>query len=469
MARHTGARLHRIQRRAEQIADSLADELVAEDTGATHVVNQLSARLRWPSPEVALPALTQLWSRSLLDDSLVVARPAIKRSIITLLEPNYEGRGRAYGDIVGLMTQSRRQLGYEEEQFATGSTEEDQRLVLFHRGQYLQTAADAHALFRLQLGDRILAVSRILLGVAEPSSLGPEFPHPARVSSSARDFWVGLHLRLALPISIARFNAADPGTHLALLPRAFYLQTEVPIRDGRPVISYTSAEIRQGLAARLEWGAATGEAALTAFPLIPVGEDLWVTSAALLADSLAPFMLESVRQADQWEAAVGQPFEDEINEFFRSRDFTSGPVSAAGRWHPSGLGAEILGREVNRQLTSRPDLPRLAGQIDVLAIGPYGCIVVECKSVSAMIKIKNTFGRLSPDDAESWRSKLLAKVEWLHARLDRGVAWAAVIVEGVHYLNEAELKATVPVLPFEPLQSTIDSWQAKSRALGLER
>jgi hypothetical protein len=76
----------------------------------------------------------------------------------------------------------------------------------------------------------------------------------------------------------------------------------------------------------------------------------------------------------------------------------------------------------------------------------------------------NTFGRMSPDDAESWRSKLLAKIEWLHARLDRGIDWGAVTVEGLQYLNEAELSAKIPVLPFELLQSVVDRALAKSES-----
>jgi len=459
MTRHTGARLSRIRRRAHQIADRVADQIIVDDIDTADAAQEIRADLRQPSPEFAIPALALLWSRSVVDDSLDTARPAIKRSILTLLEPNYEGHGRAYGDIVALVARSRQQLAHEEEQFATSAAQENDRLALFSEGQYLQTVTDAHALLRMPVGARILAVSRILMGVAEPSSLGPDFPHLRRVPSSARDFWAGLHLRLALPLLIARFNRTDPGTHLALLPRMFDLLVAVPDHDGPPGIRYTSAEIQLGLAGRREWGVARGEAALTAFPLLPVGDDLCVTSEALLADSLAPFMLEAIRLEDQWETAIAQPFEDEINQFFVSRVFVSGPVSATGRWHPSGPGAESWEREVNRQLASRPDLPSLAGQIDVLAIGPQGCIVVECKSVSAMTRFQNTFGRVSPDDAESWRSKLLAKVEWLQARLHQGVAWSAVVVEGVLYLNEAEARATVPVLPFELLKSAIDGWQ----------
>ena len=66
---------------------------------------------------------------------------------------------------------------YEEKQFDSGSTEEDQRLVLFQRGEFLQTAADAHALFRFPLGERILAVSKILLGTDEPRSLRSDLVH----------------------------------------------------------------------------------------------------------------------------------------------------------------------------------------------------------------------------------------------------------------------------------------------------
>jgi hypothetical protein len=463
MASYDDARLNRIRRRAQQTADRLADELIAGNTEATGADDELIAQQRLPSPEVAIPALIHVWSRSLQDDSLAAARPAIKRSMMTLLQPDYDGHGRAYGDIVGLVAQSHQLLALEAEQLEDDLTPEGQRLVLLHRGEWLQTAADAQALFRLALYDRIVAVSRILLGTAEPSSLGPEFPHLARVSPSAREFWVGLHLRLALPISIARFNFADPATHLALLPRKFYLQVAA-VAAGSPALSYTSVEIQERLAARLGWGAATGEAALTAFPLIPVGQNLWATSMSLIADSLAPFMLEAIRQADQWEAAIGQPFEDEVNRFFRSRGFASGPVSAGGRWQPSGPGAEVLSIEVNRQLAMRSDLLGLSGQVDVLAIGQHGGYVIECKSISAMIRMTNTFGRMSPDDAESWRSKLLAKIEWLYARLDRGIDWGAVTVEGLQYLNEAELSAKIPVLPFALLQSVVDRALAKSES-----
>ena len=103
MASYDDARLNRIRRRAQQTADRLADELIAGHTEATGADDELIAEQRWPSPEVAIPALIHIWSRSLHDESLAAARPAIKRSIMTLLQPGYDGHGRAYGDIVGLV------------------------------------------------------------------------------------------------------------------------------------------------------------------------------------------------------------------------------------------------------------------------------------------------------------------------------------------------------------------------------
>jgi hypothetical protein len=78
-----------------------------------------------------------------------------------------------------------------------------------------------------------------------------------------------------------------------------------------------------------------------------------------------------------------------------------------------------------------------------------------------MIKPTNTFGRMSPDDAESWRSKLSAKIAWLQARLGRPVDLGVVTVEGLQYLNSAEESADIPVLPFELLQTMVDDGLAE--------
>jgi hypothetical protein len=45
-----------------------------------------------------------------------------------------------------------------------------------------------------------------------------------------------------------------------------------------------------------------------------------------------------------------------------------------------------------------------------------------------------------------------------------GIDWGAVAVEGLHYLNEPELKAKIPVLPFELLQDVVDRVLAKSES-----
>ncbi|UCZ63255.1 hypothetical protein [Mycolicibacterium phocaicum] len=226
-------------------------------------------------------------------------------------------------------------------------------------------------------------------------------------------------------------------------------------------VSYTSVEIHSLLAARLEWGAVTEEAALTAFPLIPVGEDLWATSFGLIADSLAPFMLEAIRLESQWETAIAQPFEDEVNDFLRLRGFASGPVSANGHWDARGPGADTLRAAINRQLAASTGSSPLTGQVDVLAMGRHGCFVIECKSLSAMIKPTNTFGRLSPIDAESWRSKLASKIAWLQPRLGRIIDLGVVTVEGLQYLHSAEETADIPVMPFDLLKSTIDEGLAQ--------
>ncbi|WP_163911178.1 hypothetical protein [Mycolicibacterium aubagnense] len=252
MAGYSIARLNRIQRRSTAATNRLAGDLLSGGILNSPANTEIEMPRQLPSSEMAMPTLVELWSRSLHDDSLIAVRPVIKRSIITLMRSGYNGDGRAYGDLVALVSYLHRELALEAQQ-AEDWTVERQRIVLFQRGQSLQTAPDAHSLFNLDFDRRLVAISRILAGTLQPSDLGPQFRHLSRVSAQARDVWVGLHVRLALPASISRFNADNPAGDLVLLPRKFYLQLNATGPAGNAHISYTSDDIHALMAGRIRW------------------------------------------------------------------------------------------------------------------------------------------------------------------------------------------------------------------------
>lgn len=108
-----------------------------------------------------------------------------------------------------------------------------------------------------------------------------------------------------------------------------------------------------------------------------------------------------------YKALFSRPFEDEIENYLRSRGFRAGHVSDAGAWSTQ---------------TGTVDLRKVAGstppgEIDVLAIGSEGrSLVVECKCLKLPhneSRLQTLLGGLGEEDAAGYFGKLSNKAAWV--------------------------------------------------------
>jgi hypothetical protein len=304
-------------------------------------------------------------------------------------------------------------------------------------GEHMQTARDANGLLDLGFARSLRVLASVLNGVGDPALLRDHAPHLALVPpvGPGREIWLGVYLRLALLVSIERFNPRGDGGSLAVLPQEFYNQGFFGDSAGESSVVLTSQDIRRlAVPAGAELGP-MGDEAVVANPLIPAG-DYYVTSRAIVLDSIAPWLMANIERSGFWQQAVGDVFEAEVQSLLRAHGFVAGEVTQGGHWRHGSTDPGAV--EIARRLAGHGARSGLSGQIDVLAVRDDAIFVLECKSISTMARAMNTTGKLSPEDQDAYRSKLRTKVRWVRDAVGREIAIAFVVVEGAAVIDATQ-------------------------------
>jgi len=433
---------------------------------ATEFVDRLGALEQLPGPPLsgvetaaaavdrrwAVPALVAAWNATLAGREFAAERPEIKRALVSVLRHSQSGGSRSTRDLLRLLGAAGEAYAAESELLARpwisaleAVPEQDQSLSLRVAGDELQTAPDAAGLAHLGFFEAVALLAEILDGSVAPSALADIAPVLSRVpvTESTRDLWFGVYMRFAVLVSIARFNIGQPDDGLSVLPQQFYNQVSL-FADGAMLgtVSATAEDIRRVLSpSPAGISDPDAESVITMFPLHESGP-YYVTSARLVLDSIAPWILRKVHDFGFWESAVSFPFEQKIIATLQKHGFTAGPVEdKSGHWNTNSRSAAT--EELRRALGMAASKP--PGQIDVLAYRHDGLFLIEAKSILGFGR--NISDRLGPADMNAWRSKLQAKANWL---TNQGLQpdLTCIVLEGVAYLSGTEANSAVPIVPF---------------------
>jgi hypothetical protein len=304
-------------------------------------------------------------------------------------------------------------------------------------GSTLQLAADA---VELGWSPNLAALARVVDG-ADPKIELSQLPHLKAVPTGARyqRLWRGLYLRYAVMRSVIRFNGnIDAGT-IATLPRRFFSQTMFVGGESPASVIFTSDDIRDLLvASRLSGKPGQDDRELTAYPLHPAGIG-YVTSQALIVDSIAPWLQQTILELDLWSPVVSEPFEQAMLNVLRRHGFVAGGVDEGGHWDLP----EALAHYPPEVQTIAESLARHGGspgEIDALGWHEeFGQLVLlECKSINSIGNLQSVASTLSAADAQGWRSKLGKKAEWIASACGVDPVLSCVVLEGIEFMHATD-------------------------------
>ena len=394
----------------------------------------------------ATEVLAAAWSYSLSESSSTRSiRPALKLGLIEISRVP-TGTSRSSKDLARLVRaaadEHERRLNALGEAFVHGSVGNAVEFVV--AGEWLQSSPFANALFT-SYTDALTFLAAKAAG--EPFALHPivdvnEWAARIDRSPGSAELWRDLFLRAVLLVTVARQypSSASDLYRACILPRNIYTQSFFEGFFTGSMI-FSEGEIRNLLC----YTSASGDndVDLVSRPVFDVG-DGYVTSSALLLDSIAPRILQWVFNNGGWQEVVTRPFESSVIELVRRAGFQAGPVLDSGSWHP-GDGAGDIGRSLQAQGSKCP------GEIDVLATDGHELMLLECKSLYPFANPRNAVGRVSDGAINRWITNSERKVEWLESATGLRVRLAAIVVEGVRFIAPGTLGNRVAVLDKQSL------------------
>lgn len=406
----------------------------------------------------AVPALISAWNATLVGRELPTERSAIKRALVSVLRNSELNGTRSVRDLVQLLAAARQEDEVEMRSISSAwsgalevQRDDEQFLYLGAIGSEMQTAADAYGLAALGIFSAASLLAEILDGSASPNELADIAPVLSRVpvTESTRDMWFGVYMRFAVLASIRRFALGQEAGDVSVLPREFYNQASF-LSEGSLLrtVSATAEDIRRVLSPPFtQVATSAAESVITTYPLHESGP-YYVTSVALVLDSIAPWILRQVFDLGLWEPAISRPFEEKIIAMLERHGFAAGAVRTSGYWETPTHSAATASL---RHTLGRAET-RLPGQIDVLAYRDDALFLIEAKSLAAFGR--NISDGLSPADARAWRAGLQAKADWLlHLGLRPDLT--LIVIEGVAYLSSTEIDEAISLVPFEFLDAVL--------------
>jgi hypothetical protein len=428
-------------------AAAFVEELTASWEGVS--ANDIETEVKCLEGDWATPILIDLWSTTVVnpESPLVELRPSIKRAIIELRVRDATGTNRSHAQLMRLLAACQDAIEDHLQMVVTEfelREDDDRRMILRSAGSHLQLAADANALGRFP---DLATIARIIDG-GDPNTELSELPHLRHVPAESRysRIWRGLYLRYAVMLSVVRFNGNIDIDAVAALPERFFSQTWFGGDRAPSSVIFTSADIRELLVTtNIAGKPGQNDREITAYPLHPVVGG-YVSSVALIADSIAPWLQQTVHELDLWNEVVSGPFEREVLEFMRAQGFAAGGVDENGRWQLDGALDEfpVVVQTIADALASHTGSP---GEIDALGWHPgwNQLILLECKSINSIGNLQSVATTLSSSDAEGWRRKLEKKAEWVEAATGYAPLLSAVVLEGIEFLYAFHL-ADTPIL-----------------------
>jgi hypothetical protein len=266
-----------------------------------------------------------------------------------------------------------------------------------------------------------------VLGGADPTQIqlfsGTLFA--AVPQGSAPDFWRGLLARFLLLIAAIDTRRQVMSTHVgvAILGRAGLqisadlFSQEIRREEMQSAVASMFWQ-RKWFEGRNSGGGIGGLVVERPIMRLTKSDEIFATAAPLIFDSISWFVEASVMRYVQqggallpesvFQSEISSALEKRVCEAFRKAGFDAGQLNEAGVWD---LGSE---KRLLRHLTGQA----CPGELDVLALHrPSGHLfAIECKVLGLPFTesaIRNIISKVGPDDAESFHSKVSAKLEWV--------------------------------------------------------
>lgn len=426
--RHVGTRARRTAIELAVALDKMRDDEEFDGNSPWGEPSELAAGI---DSDWASIVLLAYWNS--LREPTEPVRPHAKRALGLLRSTSDTGSSRALNDVAQLIATC--WLSHEANAIELApiweSKDSDQAVSILISGSSLPTAIDAVSLMS-NPHSSLLAIAEIISRKTDPESLftTEEFPHLSQLPAAgeAGPIWLGLYLRISLIIHLAPLEP-----DLAPISEQFSTQFYSELGGSR-ALGYP--EIRSMLLNLDE--------DIAAYPVVESAGVCW-SSAYLLADSIAPWLLSAIQLTNLREQAISQPFEDKVVQLMRAHGFKAGSVDDKGTWSTQSGKERLHCGE------------RLPGQIDVLATRDDAVFVLECKSIFSMGKIRNIAEKLGLD-GHDWRTRLGKKRDWSRKVLEREIDLSMIVVEGIEiYASERELTVEIPLLTFESLSEVLDT------------
>lgn len=377
--------------------------------------------------------LLALWdSRRMEKDAL---RPHVKEALV-LLDTKGRGTSRSLDDLARLIAacwiDSMDAANMVVDFWKLDDRKNQESLPRIHiLGGDLPTTEDMHALVDRGILASMTGIARVLTGESEPGKEFPKdsFPHMSMIPANGKgtSIWKGLYMRLVLMIALVQ--RGDTEWEIATVPQGVLGMIAM---NGK-IMRYDADDVRESMC--------YSSGNIAANPCIEAYGAMW-TSPALILDSLAPWLLQTVQATELRQRVISQPFEDRVVDTLRAHGYEAGPVDDAGVW---------ITRNEHMKLGSKDSIP---GQIDALARRGNDVLLIECKSLYSMSRPRNTLERIAPYSNE-WRNKLEAKAQWLRA-IGLEPALKMIVVEGLDYAWPNEANKSIPMATFGQFEGILD-------------
>ncbi|MHA7630513.1 hypothetical protein [Corallococcus sp. M7] len=242
---------------------------------------------------------------------------------------------------------------------------------------------------------------------------------------SAMDFWRGMLARFLLLMAAVgtRHQVMSTDIGVAILGRfefqvsAEFVSQKIGQEEMQPIVESLFWQ-RKWFEKRNSGGAIGGLVVERPIMRFTRSDELFATAGPLIFDSISWFVEASaMRYVHQggvplpesvFQSKISSALEERVCAAFRKAGFEAGQLNEAGVWD---LGGE---KRLLRNLT----VPKCPGELDVLALHrPSGHLfAIECKVLGLPFTesaIRNVISKVGPDDAESFHSKVNAKLEWV--------------------------------------------------------
>ncbi|BBH70684.1 hypothetical protein ACTI_73690 [Actinoplanes sp. OR16] len=410
--------------------DSLLQRSSGNDQSASTIAAELDSA--W-----AIPLLVLAWDGTLSGYGGPQIRPAIKEAIHALKKTMETGSSRSEQKVSDLIVACAMKIE-ERASLLEGraGVEGSDELVAMLRvtGAKLHTSPDVNTLLSGGLGRALGIISGVLSERIHPPDLADELPLLSRLpmTPATREIWHGIYLRLLLPILLEDVDS-DSASNLKISRYPFNWASIIQATGQMTPAVINNDDIQRSLSLDSPPPDNVADSHLTAYPIHRI-QERFVTSIALILDSIAPWLQIQIENHQLGEKMISKPFEDQVIATMRRKGFIAGEVTDGGVWehgcdHPSESISQI-----SKALRAAAKAQQV-GQIDVLAVRTDGIFLIECKTMAGTGSVYSMSRRSITGDAKKWHLKARKKKAWLEEALGRPVDLSLIVVSGLDLLR----------------------------------